>query len=104
VYDAFSSFFGGLTIPCLRKSTSLGNTVRTDTSKMLLQLLNSQAVTGVRGSMDWASKIDDRLVGQDFVTGRNTTESVVIHDSEFCGKTRGVGSTSTVVDTTEVIL
>jgi hypothetical protein len=67
-------------------------------------ILNSQAVTGVRGSMDWASKIADRLVGQDFVTGRNTTESVVIHDSEFCGKTRGVGSTSTVVDITEVIL
>jgi hypothetical protein len=52
-YDAFVLSFGGVTIPCLRNAISLGNTVRTDTTKMLLQLLNGQAVTGVRGSVDW---------------------------------------------------
>ena len=96
--DAFVLFFGGLTIPCLRKFTSLGNMVRTDTPRMLLQLLNSQAVTRVWSSVDCAGRIVDRVVGKDSVTRRTAANSAAIHDYKFCGKTRSLGLISTAVD------
>jgi hypothetical protein len=104
VYDSSALFFGVLTIPCLRNFTSLGNTIRTDASKVLLKLLNSQAVTGVGSGVGGARRIADRLVRRDFVTGRTATDSVVTHDFEFRGKTRGPDSTSTVVDIAGVML
>jgi hypothetical protein len=63
-----------------------------------LKLLDSQVVTGVRRGVAWASRIVVRVVGKGFVTGRTAIDSVIIHDSEFCEKTRGLGSTSTAVD------
>ena len=104
MYDVFALFFGDLTIPCLRKLTSLVSTVRTNTSKVLLKLLGSQAVTGVGSRVAWAGNIVDRFVGKGFVTGRTASNSVVIHASELCGETHGLGSTSTVVDLAGVIL
>jgi hypothetical protein len=104
VYDASALFFGSLTIPCLRKLTSLENTIRTDTSNVVLKLLNIQAVTGVRSGVACASRIAARLVGRDFVTRRIAADSVVIHDSEFCGKTCGLSPTSSVVDIAGVVL
>ena len=98
MYDAFVLFFGGLTIPCLRNFTSLETTVRTNTPRMLIQLLNSQAVTGVWSSVDCASRIVDRVVEKDFVTGRTATNSVAIHDYKTCGNTRSLGLISTAVD------
>ena len=67
-------------------------------STMLLKLLGSPAVIGVRGGVARASRIAERVVGRDIATGRNATESVVVHGCEFCGKTRGLGSTSTADD------
>ena len=75
---------------------SLGNTVRIDTPKVILKLLDNQALTGVRSGASWASRIVGRVVGVHFVTGR--TGSVIIHNCEFCGKTRSLGSTSTAAD------
>ena len=98
VYGAFASFFGAVMIPCLRRFMSLGNTVRTNMSMVLLNLLGSPAVMGVRSGVTWVSRIVDRVVRKVIATGRNATESVIIHGSEFCGKTRGFGSTSTMVD------
>jgi hypothetical protein len=72
--------------------------VRSDTPKMLLQLLNSQAISGVRTSVDWTHRVVDRVVGQAFVTGRTAADSVATHDYKFCGKTRSLGLTSTTVD------
>jgi len=72
--------------------------VRTNTPRLLLRLLNSQAVTGVWSSVDCTSRIVDRVVGKDFVTGRTVTNSVAIHDYKFCGKTRSLGLISTAVD------
>jgi len=98
VYDAFVLFFGDLTIPCLRNFTSLENRVRTDMPRMLLQSLNSQGVTKVWSSVDCASRIVDRVVGKDFVTGRTANNSVAIRDYKFCGKTHSLGLISTAVD------
>jgi len=95
MYGALVLFFGGL---CLRKCTLLKNTVRTDTPRMLLQLLKSQAVTGDWSSVECASRIVDRVVGKDFITGRTATNSVAIHDYKFYGKTRSSGLISTAVD------
>ncbi len=89
VYGAFASFFGAVMIPCLRRFMSLGNTVRANMSTILSKLLGSPAVMGVRNGVAWASRIVDRVTA---------TKSVVIHGSGFCGKTRGLGSTSTAVD------
>lgn len=86
VYDVFALFFGDLMIPCLRRFTSLGNTIRTDISKMLLKLLYSQAVIGVRSSVVWVGRTMDGVVGKHFVTGRTATGSVIIHDLEFVEK------------------
>ncbi len=66
--------------------------------KDTVELLDSQAVTGVRSGVAWASRIVDRAVEKVFVTGRNAAASVLVHGSEFCGKTRGLGSTSIDVD------
>jgi len=98
VYDAFVLFFGGLTIPCLRNLTSLENTVRTDTPRVLLRILNRQVGSRVWSSVDCAIRIVDRVVGKDFVTGRIATNSVAIHNYKFYGKTRSLGLISTAVD------
>ena len=97
VYGAFALFFAVVTIPCLRKFTRLTNKVRASTSEMLLTLLN-------RSNMAWASRIIDRVVGKDFGAGRNITDSVIVHDSKFCGKTRCLGSTSTAFNMVGLIL
>ena len=97
VYDAFALFFNVLTIPCLRKFTSLENTVRIDTPKMLLKLLDNQAATGVRSGVSGASRIVGRIVGKYFVTGGTATGSAITHNYEFYGKTRRLGPTSTSV-------
>ena len=73
-------------------------------SAMLSELLGSPAVIGVRSGVAWASRIVDRVVGKDIATGITATESVVVHGSEFCGKTRCLGSTSTAVDTAWEVL
>ena len=101
VYDLF---FGVLTIPYLRNFASLVSTVRTDTSKVLLKLLDSQAVTGVGSKVAWADNIVGRFVGKGSATGRIASNSVVIHASEPCGRTHGLGSTSTVVSFAGVTL
>ena len=98
VYDAFGLFFGAVMNPYLIRFLRLGNTVRTDMSTMLLKLLGRPAVIGVRGGVAWASRIAERAVDMDIATGRTATESVIVHGSEYCGKTRGLGSTSTAVD------
>ena len=75
----------------LKKIYAAKNTVRTSTSKVVLELLNRSG--GVR-----ASRIVDGLVGKDLGTGKDTANSAITHNSEFYGKTRGLGSTSTTVD------
>ena len=57
LYDAFALFFNVLTIQCLREFTSLGNTIRIGTPKVLLKLLDDQAVTEVKSGLSWASRI-----------------------------------------------
>jgi len=104
VYGAFDLFFGGLTIPCLRRFTLLENTVRTDMPRVLLQLLNRQVVTRVWSSVDRASRIVDRVVGKYFVTGGTATNSVAIHNYTFYGKTHSLGSISTAVDIAGLML
>ena len=91
VYGAFALFLGVLTIPCSRQFTPLRDTIRISTPKVLLELLNTSSA--VR-----ASRIVGKVVGKDFGTGKFTTDSVIIHDSEFGGKTRGLGSISTALD------
>ena len=98
VYDAFAFFFGAVMIPFLRRYMPLGNTFRTDMSTMLLKLLGSPAVIGIRSDAAWASRILDGVVGKDIATGITDTESVVVHGSEFCEKTHCSGSTSTAVE------
>ena len=98
VYDAFALFFNVLTIPCKRKFSSLGNTVRIDPPKVLLKLLNNQTATGVRSGVSWASGIVGRVVGTHFVAGRTATGSVITHNHDFYRKTRSLGSTSPSVD------
>ena len=98
VYDAFALFFGAVMIPCLRRFVSLGNTVRTDNSTMLLKLLRRPPVVGVRSGVAWASRIAERAVDKDIATGRTATESVVVHGSEYCEETRSLGPSSTAVE------
>ena len=88
VYGVFALFFAVLTIPYLRNTLRLRNKVRASTSEMLLKLLN----------MAWAGRKLDSVVGKDFGARKNITDSVIIYDSKFCGKTRCLGSTSTAVD------
>ena len=97
VYAAFALFFNVLTIPCLREFTSLKNAIRMNTPKVLLKLLDNQAVTGSRSGVSWVGRIVGRVAGKLFVTGRTATGSVSIHNCEFGGKTRSLGSTSTTV-------
>ena len=47
--------------------------------KVLLKILDSQAVTGVRGSVAWVNGNAYRVIGGVFVTGNTATDSVVIH-------------------------
>ena len=63
-----------------------------------MELLDGQAVTGFRGGGAWVSRMVDRVVGKELLTGRTTTNSVAIHSSGVCGKTRGLGSTSTAIN------
>ena len=98
VYDAFALCFGAVMIPCVSKFLLLGDTVRTDISTILLKLLSSPVVIGVRSSVAWASRIAERAGDKDIATRRTATKSVVVHGSEDCGKTRGLGSTSTAVE------
>ena len=98
VYDAFALCFGAVMIPCLSKFMSLGNTVRTDIPTILLKLLSSPAVIGVRSGVAWASRIAERASDKYIATRRTATKSVAVHGSEYCGKTRGLGSTSTAVE------
>ena len=73
VYDAFALCFGAVMIPCLSKFMSLGNTVRTDISTMLLKLLGSPAVIGIRSGVAWASRIAERASNKDIATRRTAT-------------------------------
>ena len=86
MYDAFALFFGAVMTPCLRRFVSLGNTVRTDMSTMLLKLLGRPAVIGVRGGVAWASGIVERAIDKDIATGRIATESVVVHALSTVGR------------------
>ena len=83
----------------LKEIIGARNTIRIDMSKMLLKLLGSQAVIGVRSGVAWASRIAERAVYKVIAS-----ESVVVRDSEQCGKTRRPGSTSTAVDIARKVL
>ena len=83
VYDAFALFFGAVMIPCLRRSMPLGNMVRNNMSTMLLKLLGSPAVMGVRSGVTWASKIVDRVVDKGIAVGRYPRLCVLWEDSRL---------------------